>query len=173
MQITHSNLIDIDAILNLYSIATAYQKAKKTVVVWPEFERTMVALEINEHRQWKLIIDNEIACVWAITFSDEAIWQERNSDAAIYIHRIATNPNFRGQNFVHHIVNWAKNYARKHDKNFVRLDTVGDNKGLINHYKNAGFDFLGLFHLKNTESLPEHYSQGPTCLFQIDLKKQS
>ena len=79
----------------------------------------------------------------AITFSDAQIWEERNKDHAIYIHRIATNPNFRGNNFVQKIVDWAKIYAEKNDLQYRRLDTLGNNTRLIQHYKNAGFDFLG------------------------------
>ena len=171
MQVENSTADDISEIFRLYSIATEYQKAKKTVVVWPEFDRQLVETEIEEQRQWKLIIDNKIACVWAVTFSDEQIWGERNKDAAIYIHRIATNPDFRGRNFVANIVNWAKSYAKKINKDFVRLDTLGNNTKLIEHYKNAGFDFLGLFNLANTEGLPGHYQNNdPACLFEIKLK---
>jgi ribosomal protein S18 acetylase RimI-like enzyme len=68
--------------------------------------------------------------------------EERDQDAAIYIHRIATNPDFRGHNFVGILVEWAKEYARSIEKDFVRLDTLGNIK-LIEHYTNAGFDFLG------------------------------
>ena len=38
------------------------------------------------------------------------------------------------------------------------------------HLKNAGFDFLGMFDLKNTDSLPDHYKEAPVCLFEIDLE---
>jgi len=91
---------DITEIFRLYRIASDYQRSKQTVVVWPEFDRGMVKTEIDENRQWKLLIDGKIACVWATTFSDEQIWEERNADAAVYIHRIATNPDFRGKDFV-------------------------------------------------------------------------
>jgi ribosomal protein S18 acetylase RimI-like enzyme len=170
MQIINSTIKDINEIFRLYRIATAYQQAKKTVVVWPEFERQLIENEIAEDRQWKIVIDNEIACVWATTFSDEQIWEQKNSDPAIYIHRIAVNPDFRGQNFVSIIVSWAKEYARSKNKNFIRLDTLGNNTGLIKHYTNAGFDFLGMFDLKNTEGLPEHYQHGlQAALFEIKL----
>lgn len=95
MHIENSTINDLDEIFRLYAIASEYQKSKKTVVVWPIFERQLVETEIAENRQWKLLIGEEIACVWATTFSDEQIWEERNADAAIYIHRIATNPKFR------------------------------------------------------------------------------
>ncbi|MFT6797034.1 MAG: RimJ/RimL family protein N-acetyltransferase [Maribacter sp.] len=169
MNITNSASEDIAEIFRLYKIASAYQKGKKTVVVWPNFEPLIVEKELAEKRQFKLLINGEVACVWAVAFSDEQIWEERNTDTAVYIHRIATNPKFRGQNFVGVIVDWAKEYAKSKGKQYVRLDTLGDNTRLITHYTNAGFEFLGLFDLKNTDTLPAHYKEAPVCLFQIDL----
>ena len=169
MKIENCTIGDIDEIYRMYRIASEYQKSKEGVIVWPEFERKLVEDSISENRQWKLIIDNKIACIWTITFSDEQIWEEKNGDAAIYIHRIATNPVFRGQNFVAIIVEWSKEYAQNNNKDFIRLDTLGNNVKLIEHYKNAGFDFLGFFDLKNTEGLPDHYGKAPACLFEIKL----
>jgi len=169
MTIQNSTNSDIEEIFRLYGIATAFQKSKKTVVVWPEFERTMVEREIAKKHQWKLLIDGEIACVWATTFTDEQIWEDRNSDPAIYIHRIATNPDFRGQNFVKTIVDWAKTHAKSFGKKYVRLDTIGHNEKLIAYYIRKGFDFLGMFELSNTEGLPAHYQELPAALFQIKI----
>lgn len=170
MTITNSTQEDINLIFSLYNAAKSYQESKKTVVVWPNFERELVQTELAENRQFKLLVNDEIACVWAITFTDEQIWEERNLDAAVYIHRIATNPEFRGHNFVLTIVDWAKKYAWENDKRFVRLDTLGNNTKLIDYYTNAGFNFLGMFDLKNTDALPSHYKEAPVCLFEIDLE---
>jgi ribosomal protein S18 acetylase RimI-like enzyme len=172
MKITNSTQKDIDQIFKLYKIASDYQCSKKSVVVWPDFDRTMVTKEIQENRQFKILIDDEVACVWAITFSDEQIWEERNVDAAIYIHRIATNPNFRGYNFVGKIVAWAREFAKTNQKRYIRLDTIGDNTRLIKHYTDTGFKFLGMFKLNNVHALPPHYKEGPACLFEIDLEKK-
>jgi ribosomal protein S18 acetylase RimI-like enzyme len=169
MKIENSTEDDINEIFRLYTAAAAHQARVKATVVWPHFKRQLVASEITEKRQWKLLLDNQIACVWAITFEDEQIWEERNADSAIYIHRIATNPDFRGQNFVATIVDWAKSYAYSLGKAYVRLDTIGENTRLIRHYTNAGFDFLGMFDMKNTEGLPEHYQSGQVALFEIKL----
>ena len=169
MKIENCTTNDISEIFRLYRIASEYQRSKQTVVVWPEFETQLIEKEITENHQWKLIIDKEIACVWATTFSDEQIWEERNADSAIYIHRIATNPNFRGKNFVSLIVEWAREYAKNNNKDFVRLDTLGNNIKLIEYYTNSGFSFLGMFDLKNTTGLPDHYQNIPACLFEIKL----
>jgi len=170
MQINNVTITDIDQIYSFYRIASDYQKAKEKVIVWPDFNRNMVETEIAEHRQFKMLMNNEVVCIWAITFNDEQIWEEINRDSAIYIHRIATNPDFRGRNFVSKIVDWAKEYAKEKGIQFIRLDTLGNNTRLIKHYKNAGFDFLGMFDLKNTDSLPDHYKEAPVCLFEIDLE---
>lgn len=169
--IKNSTLADIDEIFNFYSIASKYQKSKKTVVVWPAFDRDFVENEIRENRQFKLIVNQQIVCIWAITHSDPDIWEERNKDAALYIHRIATHPDFRGNNYVTDIVTWATASIKKEKKRFIRLDTVGNNIGLINYYQNVGFNYLGQFHLKNTDNLYGHYKTDAVCLFEIDVYK--
>ncbi|RZL16745.1 MAG: GNAT family N-acetyltransferase [Hymenobacter sp.] len=166
-QILRSTLADLDEIFRLYQLASAYQIAVKGTVVWPEFAREMVAQEVAEGRQWKMLLGETIACVWAITFDDPAIWGPRNADPAVYLHRIATNPACRGRGFVATIVEWAKAYARQHQKQFVRLDTVGENHGLIAHYTKCGFTYLGLTELTDTESLPAHYHGATVSLFEL------
>ncbi len=170
-QIQNSNNNDTDEIFRLYKIATDFQKTRFTSH-WPEFDRQLIETEILENRQWKIVADGKIACVWATTFDDPQIWEERNEDPAVYIHRIATNPNFRGQNLVSKIVEWAKTYTSENQKQFVRMDTVGDNSGLINYYTKCGFEFLGLLKLKNTEGLPAHYENATVSLFEIDLRSK-
>ena len=160
---------DIDQILLLYDYARQLQQERK-MVVWPHFDKAFLQNEILEQRQWKLIINNEIACNWAITFNDREIWGERDNNNSIYIHRIATNANFRGNRFIDNIVQWAKDYANKKGKQFVRLDTLGNNTRLIQHYTSAGFDFLGIHKLTDTATLPLHYQNEPNCcLFEISV----
>src|SRR5215813_12683776 len=110
MEIKNCELSDVDAILKLYDAAMQLQTEKK-MVVWPLFERSFIEKEIEEQRQWKLVMGNEIACNWAITFEDKQIWGKMDNNNSIYIHRIATNPKFRGHRFVDLIVSWAKYYA--------------------------------------------------------------
>ncbi|MBC8112653.1 MAG: GNAT family N-acetyltransferase, partial [Verrucomicrobia bacterium] len=78
---------------------------------------------------------------------------------------------FRGKNLVSTLVTWAKKYAAINKKDFVRLDTVGENKKLIDHYTNAGFNFLGLSTLTNTAGLPGHYRNATVSLFELPINK--
>jgi hypothetical protein len=99
-------LKDVTVILELYEAAMQLQKQKK-MVVWPKFEKAFIEKEIAEERQWKLMVHGDIACNWAITFNDREIWGRRDADNAIYIHRIATHPAFRGNRYIDAIVRWA------------------------------------------------------------------
>jgi len=169
MNIINSSREDISEIFRLYKLATDFQKIKFPRNQWPEFKEDFVMSEIDENRQFKLIIDNKIACIWAITYNDAQIWEEKDNDASIYIHRIATNPEFRGNDFVKTIVAWAKEFATVKNKKFIRLDTCGRNERLINHYQNCGFNFLGIKTLKDASELPLNYQNAEVCYFEIML----
>lgn len=161
---------DVTMILSLYEEARALQ-TQKGMVVWPLFEKAFVEREIQEQRQWKLVMENTIACNWAVTFDDRDIWGAKDKNDSIYIHRIATNPDFRGNRFIEKIVEWARLYAGQLGKQYIRLDTLGNNTGLIKHYTSAGFSFLGMFILADTSNLPGHYQKEPNCcLFEIELE---
>lgn len=165
MEIKNSDLKDIPKILEMYSMATAYMK-RKNQVAWPVFSKELVEEEIKDSRQWKILINGEIACIWATALKDELIWGNDNNQASVYIHRITSHPNFRGQNLVKYVVEWADEFCKDQNLKYVRMDTVGLNKGLISHYGKLGFEFLGSKELENVKDLPDHYSEGPVCLFQ-------
>ena len=170
MEIINSTLKDIPEIFSLYRLATEYQKVKFPGNQWPEFDKGLITKEVKEGRQFKLILENEIACIWAITFNDVDIWEEKENNSSIYLHRIATNPVFRGRSLVQNIVDWAKDYATSKNKEFIRMDTCGKNNSLINHYKKCGFDFLGMKKLKDASTLPIHYHNAEVCFFELKLK---
>jgi ribosomal protein S18 acetylase RimI-like enzyme len=169
MKISICNSNDFDQILALHQSARELQMSKN-MVVWPEFDNQIIINGIQEKRQFKIEIDKKIACVWAITLEDKAIWEEKDNNDAIYIHRIATNPKFRGYKFINIIVDWAISHAALHQKPYIRLDTLGENHRLIQLYTEAGFDYLGAFNLKDTSSLPLHYQSGEKCqLFELKI----
>ncbi|HVI48464.1 MAG TPA: GNAT family N-acetyltransferase, partial [Chitinophaga sp.] len=137
------------------------------------FERSLVEQEIAEQRQWKIIIDGKIACVFVTTFNDPVIWREKDSDPAVYLHRIATNRAFRGQHFVKQIVTWTKAFAAQHNKLYIRMDTGAGNDKLNNYYVSCGFNYLGISVRENSEGLPAHYQQGASSLFEINMDPNS
>jgi RimJ/RimL family protein N-acetyltransferase len=168
-QILNSTLEDIDTIFDLYEQAIAYQK---TVFhrQWVSFERSLVETEIKEQRQWKIVENGEIACIFVLTFSDALLWKEKDAQPTIYIHRVVTNPKFRGGFYMNDIIDWAKVYCKTHQKDFIRLDTWGDNQKLIDYYSKCGFKYLETISLNgaNTVGLPVHY-KGTLALMEIPI----
>lgn len=132
MQFFKTTKEDIDAVFDIYNQATAYQKTVN-IKSWKGFERSLVEKEIDEDRHFIIKEGDEIACTFVITFNDDIIWKEAAKDAAVYLHRIATNPKFRGQGYVTKIITWAKAYAAANNKDFIRLDTHSGNDRINKH----------------------------------------
>jgi len=168
MKFSSSTNEDLDEIFRLYDLAVEFQKTKFDKH-WLPFDRRMVEAEIAGKRQWKITIDDEIACIFAIAGSDPLIWGERGREPAVYIHRIVTNPQFRGRKFVPKIVEWARVYAASNGKKFIRMDTWGDNQKLIEYYTDCGFDFLGIITPTEIEKLPKHYAGITLSLFEMKI----
>lgn len=168
MEFLNSTTEDMEAIFDLYDAAIAHQKAVSKQH-WLPFDTQLVAVEIAEGRQWKIMVDGQIACIFLTAFSDPAIWGEKDADPSIYLHRIVTNPAFRGQHFVQKIVDWAKIYAKESGKKFIRLDTWSDNPRLKELYLQCGFQFLGIQSPADPAALPSHYSTIKLGMFELAL----
>lgn len=168
MEFLNSETGDFDEIFRLYDAAIEFQK---TVFhkAWLPFDRTLITREIAEKRHWKIVVDKKIACIFSVAFDDPLIWKEKSVEPSIYIHRIVTNPEFRGQKFVPIITDWSKDYARSIGKKFVRMDTWGDNQKLIDYYTACGFEFLGVITPTKSADLPKHYDGITLSLFEIKL----
>lgn len=168
MQFQNSEIADLETIFRLYDEAVAYQK-KVSEQHWLPFDREMVKKEIAEKRQWKIVINGTIACVFCVAYSDPLIWGDRDKEPSIYLHRIVTNPKFRGNNFVTEIIKWALLFGKNAGKKYLRMDTWGDNPKLGEYYAKCGFEFLEVIKPKNPELLPAHYAMITLSLFQIEI----
>jgi len=159
---------DIETVFELYDKAIEFQKTvfDKT---WLGFDAEFVNKEIGERRLWKIVEDGQIACIYSITYADPIIWGKDSGDSAMYIHRIATNPDFRGRAYVRMITKWAKGHAAENGLRYVRMDTWGDNPKLIEYYKDCGFTYLGEMAPELSDELPKHYAGLSLSLLEIDL----
>lgn len=159
---------DIPAMQQLYDLAREFQKEKSNWH-WLSFENALLKKEIEEKRQWKIMEDGKITCIFMTLYDDPYIWGERNKDPSIYIHRIVTHPDFRGKNYTIKIINWAKEQAKKLNKHFIRMDTWGENNKLRDYYVKCGFTFLETITPQSTENLPTHYTCISLSLLEIKL----
>jgi len=167
-KIVNSIAKDLDTIFEFYDLAVAHQK-KVFNKHWQGFNRDLVSQEIEENRQYKILVNEQVAAIFAITYSDPQIWEARNADSAIYIHRIVTHPDFRGYGFVKAIINWAKAYTKSNNINYIRMDTWADNEKLLAYYTGCGFNHVGSIKIAPNSGLPKHYEGISLNLFEIKV----
>lgn len=168
MTITNCTIEDIPVMQQLYDLAREFQKEKSNWH-WLTFDSEALRKEIEEKRQWKIIVDRKIACIFLIIYDDPFIWGERNKDPSVYIHRIVTHPEFRGKHLTKKIIDWAKEHGKSFGKKYIRIDTWGENKKLTDYYIQCGFTFLEIITPISTENLPSHYTCISLSLLEIKL----
>jgi len=166
--VVNSEPNDINTIFKFYDLAVAHQK-KVSPQQWQGFSKDLVKKEIKEYRQYKILVDGQVAAIFAITYSDPQIWADSDSVDAVYIHRIVTHPDFRGQSFVKVIINWAKEYAKAAPIDYIRMDTWADNERLLHYYTSCGFTHVGQKVVEPDSGLPKHYEGITLNLFEIKL----
>lgn len=165
MQFLNSTTDDLDTILALYDAAIALQKSRSHLH-WVPFDARMVEAEIAEGRQWKVVVEGQIAGIFLTADSDPHIWGDAGLEPAIYLHRIVTNPAFRGRNLVMDIVTWCDRQGKVRGKKFIRLDTWSDNLRLSELYLKCGFHFVRTVAPSDKAALPSHYAGITLGLFE-------
>jgi ribosomal protein S18 acetylase RimI-like enzyme len=168
VQITRSEISDLDIIFQLFADAIQYQE-QRGFELWPLFDRKMIEKEIIEGRHWKISIGSEIACVFSVLYSDSLIWKELDKNDAVYLHRIATSKDHKGKNLIVSVRDWAIEHARQSGKRFVRMDTWGNNVNMRDYYIRHGFTFLKQHHLDQEKGEIPHYGGPVLSLLQIEV----
>jgi RimJ/RimL family protein N-acetyltransferase len=165
MPITLSTPDDTEAIFTVYHLGIEFQK---TVFHrhWFGFDRDLLVREISEGRHWKITRGPDIACVFSLLFEDPVVWGPK--EPSLYLHRIVTNPVFKGNAYVPEIIDWAKTYGRAQGKEYIRLDTFPDNEKLMNYYVHCGFRYCGIREFGPGEVIPKHYRDG-VSLFEMAI----
>ena len=163
MVIQTANLSDIPAMLDIYTQARAYQ-IKTGQATYPIFTKENLEPLIHAGEYFKIEIEGKIAVILFIIFEDLAVWDKLENNCSIYIHRIATHPDFKGRNLMRVVTDFAIDYAKKHNRQFVRMDTWNRNDRLKNYYLKFGFKELGTRILPSNEAIHPHH-WGETCVF--------
>ena len=160
---------DFDLIFDLYDKAIEFQK---TVFdkQWLGFDADLVNREIRDGRLWKIVENEGVGCIYSLAYDDPVIWGPESHDSAMYIHRIVTNPEFRGRRYVAKIVEWARDHASANDLRYIRMDTWADNLKLKDYYLGCGFEWKGTVSPEDSPTMPAHYRGIKLGLFEMDLK---
>ena len=158
---------DLPFIYQLFDEAILYQK-RKGYPVWAGYDKDVLNQDIADKRQFKIVINSEIASIFSIDFSDMA-WKDDGLGIAIYVHRVVTNQHHKGHRLFGKIHNWAINYAKENSLTFVRMDTWGNNPVIIDYYKSFGYELVGFQQYPDTEDIPIQMRGNRSALLEFKI----
>ncbi len=170
LEIIHTELNDLDFSRWLLEEANAYQ-TKNGYSTWTNFDMELIRNEINSKSQYKIIIENEIACIFSIVYSDKPLWKEMENGDALYLHRIIVNPKHKGKRLFGNILDWSVQVVNNKGLNFIRMDTWADNPTLIHYYKTFGFQFIKNITTSNEPELAPQYRNKFLALMEYEVRK--
>ncbi len=145
----------MDLIFSLFDQSIIYQR-KKGYPVWDNYDKGALIRDMEERNQYKLVVDSVLAMAFSVCYSDKIIWNERDRDDALYLHRIVVNPLFKGQRLFGSVLQWAVVTAKGKGLKFVRMDTWASNSNIVEYYTGFGFNVVGNITTPDTEALPVH-----------------
>ena len=157
---------DLETIYQLFEQAITYQKANN-YVGWNAYDKDFIQREIQEGLHYKITADGQILAVFSTCLNDEFIWREKETGNAFYLHRVITNPAFKGQRQFEKVLNWAIDYAGQQGRVYIRIDTWLNNPKIIDFYKGYGFQFVEAFTTDDTDKLPVQHRNLSLALLEL------
>ena len=167
-EILNSEISDLDFACYLFIEAIKYQE-RKGYPLYKSSDRPLLKNDIENACHYKLMIDDDIACMFSAIRSDELIWREKNKDKAIYLHRIVVNPKYKGRKLLGEILDWTKQKAKEDDALYIRIDTWADNPDLVNYYTRFGFEVIEYFKIPDIEDVPINCRGNKVVLMEYSL----
>jgi GNAT superfamily N-acetyltransferase len=161
---------DLNFVYMLFDQSIVYQ-AENGYPVWKNYDKDALIRDVENKHQYKITIDDLIAMVFSVCYSDKILWREMERNDSIYLHRIVVNPKFKGQRLFGVILEWAIRHAKNKGLKFIRMDTWADDANIIAYYKGFGFYFVEVFNTPDIPELPVHNRNIPLALLQYDLER--
>ncbi|MFL5981373.1 MAG: GNAT family N-acetyltransferase [Gaiellaceae bacterium] len=110
---------------------------------WPlPYPRDEIEAAIERGEVYVAELDGDIVATVTLLWDDPTYWGDRPADAA-YVHKLAVSRACAGQRIGSAIVEWADRTAGAADRDFLRLDCLGDNPAIRAYYERLGFEHRG------------------------------
>lgn len=129
--------------------ACARAMIKKEIYQWNEHYPSLEKLE-NDILQKELYVLEEGNKIMGIIVLSETKDEEyfpinwlSRSENNIYIHRLATHPEYWGFGYGQKLMDFAEDFAKENNFESVRLDTFSQNKRNQRFYETRGYQKLG------------------------------
>ena len=157
MQIRHTQLQDIPAILAIYNQAKKYLKSQN-VNQWQDGYPNEESIINDMHKnQSYVLVDNDTVIGTAAivleldpnyAYIEDGKWIT-DEDNYYCIHRIAVDNAIKGKHLANEFVKYAENLAKQDHKKSLRIDTHHENYSMQKFLKKCGFIACGTIYLQS------------------------
>ncbi len=158
-----ARITQMNPIMGLFEEGRKWHEEMK-VSQWPAFELERVLDDIDNHRLFVLVNKQRVVGSVTISESDPLIWND--DTPALYIHRLVVARDFKGLDLGKLIIDKIEQKAIERNKSALRLDCWANNERLKSYYERIGFTKLTNVTIGDVSSLPLHYRNSTTTLFQ-------
>jgi len=80
--IENTTAVDLSTVYQLFDLSIIYQE-KKGYPVWKNYDKATLINDVNNKNQYKIIIDDQIAMIYSVCYSDKIIWRQMEKGDAI------------------------------------------------------------------------------------------
>jgi GNAT superfamily N-acetyltransferase len=133
---------DVEVVAGLLDEATRWV-GERGFEQWPlPFPRMEIAHAIARGEVFVGEHDGEPVATVTILTDDPQYWGTRPPDA-LYVHKLAVARAHAGLGIGTEIIRWADRRAASLGRAFLRLDCLGDSRGIRRYYERLGFEHRG------------------------------
>ncbi|HEX2846493.1 MAG TPA: GNAT family N-acetyltransferase [Chitinophagaceae bacterium] len=167
--VTNASTDDLPVIYSLFEEAILFQK-ENNYTGWKNYDKEFIKSDIQHQLLFKIMLGDDIVCIFSICFNDALIWREKEKNDAVYLHRIVLNRQFKGRKIFQEVLDWAIQFARKEKLKYVRMDTWAENEKIIAYYQRYGFSIIENYTTSGTEDLPVQHRNLNVVLLELNVQ---
>lgn len=157
---------DLDLVYWLFDQAILYQQ-QHGYPAWRGYEKNALSTEVEQLLQYKVVQNPHVLAIFSVSYSDPATWGEWDTGQALFLHRVITHPQFKGQCIFEKVLNWALQTAKEKRLDYIRIDTWTDNPAIIAFYEGYGFHVVAARVTPDTPELPAQNRNLRVTLMQV------
>jgi len=159
---------DLPLVYWLFDQAIFYQR-QHGYPAWRGYEKSALSAEVEQLLQYKVMQYHHVLAIFSVTYSDPATWGEWDTGKALFLHRVITHPQFKGQHIFKKVREWALQTAREKELDYIRIDTWTDNPAIIAFYEGYGFHVVAARVTPDSPELPEQNRNLRVTLMQLSV----
>jgi GNAT superfamily N-acetyltransferase len=113
------------------------------VVMWEdgELDAGQIAADVHAGMYYLALVDGQVAGAIRFQLEDALFWPDRPEGEAAFVHRLVTRRAFKGRGVARALLAWARDHARAHGREWLRLDCDANRPKLRALYESCGFRF--------------------------------